>query len=138
MKRIVPLFLSALTGQVSHIFEEVWGRFWLINAFHGLGWFLLANWILFCIPTILFYFVLLEKRWAYKLSMIYAAVLVVNGIGHNMGTLFTGEYFGGFAGGFTGIAFVFIGPAMIYYLRKEMPGNKVCTDNPTFSRRLVQ
>ncbi len=95
-----------------------------MNTFHSLALFLLANWVLFCIPVVLFYFVLCEKRWAYHLSMIYAGIMTLNGIGHNVGLVTTGRYFDGFAGGYTGIALVVVGPAMIYYLYKERPTDK--------------
>jgi len=95
-----------------------------MNTFRSLGLFLLANWVLFCIPVALFYFVLCERRWAYHLSMIYAGIMILNGLGHNVGLVTTGRYFDGFAGGYTGIALVLVGPAMIYYLCKEMPSNQ--------------
>jgi hypothetical protein len=123
-KRVVLLYLLMLTCQVGHVFEEICGRLWLVNAFRSLGLFLLANWVLFCVPVAFFYFVLCERRWAYHPSMIYSGIMILNGPGHNIGTVLTGRYFDGFAGRSTGIAFVLIGPAMIYYLRKEMPGIK--------------
>jgi hypothetical protein len=121
--RVAILYLLMLTCQVAHVFEEIWGRFWLLNTFHSLALFLLANWVLFCIPVVFFCFVL-EKRWAYHLSMIYAGIMILNGLGHNVGLVATGRYFDGFAGGYTGIALVLVGPAMIYYLCKEMPTGK--------------
>jgi hypothetical protein len=33
---VIPLYLLVLTGQVAHVFEETWGRSWLIGAVHGL------------------------------------------------------------------------------------------------------
>jgi len=122
--RVVLLYLLMLVCQIAHVFEEIWGRFWLMNTFHSLGLFLLANWVLFCIPVAFFYFVLCERRWAYHLSMIYAGIMILNGLGHNVGLVATGRYFDGFAGGYTGIALVLVGPAMIYYLCKEMPSNQ--------------
>jgi hypothetical protein len=112
-----------LVGHVAHILEEIWGRFWLMDTSFGLGWFLVANWVLFCIPVIVFYFVLHEKRWAFYLSMIYAGIMILNGVGHSIATIVTGRYFGGFAGGYTGITLLLIGPPMIHYLRKGMPAN---------------
>jgi hypothetical protein len=112
-----------LAGHVAHILEEIWGRFWLIDAFYGVGWFLVLNWVLFCIPVGFFYFVLHEKRWAFYLSIIYAGIMILNGVGHNIATIVTGSYFGGFAGGYTGIGLLLIGPPMIHYLRKGMPTN---------------
>jgi hypothetical protein len=121
-KVILP-YLLMLVGHVAHFLEEIWGRFWLIDAFFGLGWFLVANWVLFCIPVVFFYFVLHEKRWAFYLGMIYASVMILNGIGHNVATIVTGKYFDGFAGGYTGIGLLLIGPPMVHYLRKGMPAN---------------
>jgi len=34
---IVPLYLMMLAAHLAHVLEEVWGRFWLMNAFYGLG-----------------------------------------------------------------------------------------------------
>ena len=121
--KVIILYLLMLVGHVAHILEETRGRFWLMDAFYGLGWFLVANWVLFCIPVVLFYFVLHEKRWAFHLGMIYASIMILNGVGHNVATIMTGKYFGGFAGGYTGIGLLLIGPPMIHYLRKGMPTN---------------
>jgi hypothetical protein len=118
--KIISFYLLMLVGHVAHILEEIWGRFWLIDSFYGLGWFLVANWVLFCIPVIFFYFVLHQKRWAFYLSIIYAGVMILNGIGHNIATLVTGSYFGGFAGGYTGLGLIVIGIPMIYYLRQAL------------------
>jgi len=116
--RIVILYLLMLVGHVAHVFEEVWGQFWLMEAIYGTGWFLAVNWVLFCIPVVIFYFILQEKRPAYYLGMAYAGIMILNGIGHNVATILTGRYFGGFAGGYTGIAFLLVGPPMLYYLWK--------------------
>jgi len=123
--KVVIFYLFMLINHVAHIFEEAWGRFWLIDSFFGMGWFLAANWLLFCIPVALFYFVLNEKRWAYRLSIIYAGIMILNGIGHNLATILTGRYFGGFAGGFTGIGLIIIGSALFYYLLKGIQPRSV-------------
>ena len=113
--KIVIFYLLMLINHMAHVFEEIWGRFWILNKV-GLGIYLTINLILFCIPLILFYFVINNKRWAYKLSIVYAGFMVLQGIGHNIATIITGKYFDGFAGGYTGIGFLIIGSAMIYYL----------------------
>jgi hypothetical protein len=109
---------------VAHIFEEVWGGFWLMKHVFGLGWFLVVNWILFCIPVMIFYFVLREKRWAYYLSFVYAGIMIANGVGHNIATIITGRYFDGFAGGYTGIGLLLAGPSVIYLLWLQMRSNR--------------
>lgn len=121
--KVILFYLLMLVGHLAHVFEEIWGRFWLMDAVFGLGWFLVVNWVLFCIPIVLFYFVLREKRWAFYLSMIYAGVMILNGVGHNIAMMVTGWYFGGFAGGHAGIALILIGPPLISYLWKGMPAN---------------
>lgn len=119
-RTIILLYLALLAVHVLHVFEEVWGRFWLMNAVYGLGWFLLVNWLLFCLPLAFFYFFLLGKRRAYLLSMVYAGVMVANGLGHNLATLITGRYFDGFAGGFSGIGLILVGlPLLIVLWRRS-------------------
>ena len=119
-KRLILLFLAMLLFHVAHVLEEIWGRFWIMEAIFGLGWFVLVNWLLFCIPVAIFYFILIGKRPAITLGIIYAAIMVVNGIVHNSATLITGRYFDGFAGGFSGIALMAVGIPLIVALRKGL------------------
>ena len=63
----------------------------------------------------------MKIRRAYHLSIIYAGIMILNGVGHDIATIVTGRYSGGFAGGYTDIELLFIRPVMIYYLRKGMP-----------------
>jgi len=108
---------------VAHVFEETWGRFWILNKV-GLGFFLTINCVLFCIPVIIFYFVLNKYHWAYKLGLVYAAFMVLQGIGHNFATIISGRYFDGFAGGYSGIGLAVIGSALFYYLFKGIRSNE--------------
>ena len=117
--KVVIFYLLMLVNHVAHVFEEIWGRFWLIGKV-GFGLYLLINWLLLCIPVILFYFVLHHKRLAYKLSIIYTAFMALQGIGHSVASIITGKYFNGFAGGSTGIGLFVIGSALAYYLLKDM------------------
>jgi hypothetical protein len=113
--KVVIFYLLMIINHVAHVFEEVWGRFWILNKV-GLGIYLAINLVLFSIPVLLFYFVLNDMRWAYKLSIVYAGFMALQGIGHNVATIITGRYSDGFAGGFTGIGLIIIGIGMIYYL----------------------
>lgn len=119
-KMIIPLYLMMIAGHIAHVFEEVWGRFWLMNAVYGLGWYLVANWVLFCIPLVLLYFIIREKRRAYYLSILYGVIMIANGFGHNVATLLTRRYFDGFAGGFTGIGLILVGIPFIYSLWRKV------------------
>lgn len=121
--KIVICFLLMLITHVAHVFEETLGRFWILNKV-GLGFFLTINCALFCIPVVIFYFVLNKYHWAYKLSLVYAAFMVLQGIGHNVETIISGRYFDGFAGGYSGIGLAVIGSALIYYLLKGIRSNE--------------
>jgi hypothetical protein len=105
-----------LVAHIGHVTEEISGRFFLIEKLGGLPLFLTLNVVLFSIVLFLFVSVINRKRWAYKLSIIYAAIMIINGIGHNVATIVSGEYYDGFAGSFSGIAFILIGFPLIYYL----------------------
>lgn len=123
--KIIPLYLALLLATVAHMFEEVWGQFWLINVFNGLGWYLMANWIILVIPFVIFYYLIQEKPWAYYLGIVYAVLMVLNGLVHIIATLATGNYFGGFAGGLTGIALILIGIPLAYYIWREISNGEI-------------
>jgi hypothetical protein len=117
--KVVIIYLLLLISHVAHVFEEVWGRFWLIEKV-GLGKYLSINLLLFCIPVLLFYFVLNDKRWAIKISIAYAGFMALQGIGHNAAAIISGRYFNGFAGGYTGIGLAIIGTMLVYFLLKDI------------------
>jgi hypothetical protein len=117
--KVVIIYLLLLINHVAHVFEEVWGRFWLIEKV-GLGKYLAINLLLFSIPVLLFYFVLNDKRWAIKISIAYAGFMALQGIGHNAAAIISGRYFNGFAGGYTGIGLAIIGTMLVYFLLKEI------------------
>ena len=48
-------------------------------------------------------------------------LMLVAHVGHNVATLVSGRYYGGFAGGYTGIGLLLIGAAMLYCLWKARP-----------------
>jgi hypothetical protein len=62
-----------------------------------------------------------ERQIAHYLSIVYVAVMVLNGIGHHVATIVTGRYFGGFAGGFSGIGLILFGVPLSYFLIKNRP-----------------
>jgi hypothetical protein len=61
-----------------------------------------------------------EKTWAYYLALGYSAIMILNGLGHNVAYILTGQYFGAFAGNFTGIAFLLVGVPLAYYITAEI------------------
>ncbi len=122
--RIILFYLLLLLAHIAHVFEEVWGEFVAIGVLGSVGRFLVLNGVIFCIPVVFFYFILREKRWAYIAGMFYAAIMILNGLGHNIMTIVTGKYFGAFAGGFTGIALIIIGLFLLRALLKGMPPSR--------------
>lgn len=121
--RAVFFYLLMLLAHVAHVFEEIWGRFWILPRI-GLAGFLAVNWVLFLVPVAFLFFILNRKRWAYGLGLLYAGFMGLQGLGHNIATIVTGRYFDGFAGGFSGIALFVLAWPLILSLRKEMPGRR--------------
>ncbi len=116
-KRILISYLALLAFHVAHVFEEVWGGFRVMQTI-GAGWFLIVNWVLFLIPLVFLYLILTGKRAGYYLSMAYGALMVLNGIGHNIGTIIIGHYPNEFAGAYSGVGLIIFGAAVVYYLRQ--------------------
>lgn len=120
-RRIFALYIGLLVTFVAHVLEEIYGNFKAIE-YLGQLWFMVINWIFICILAALLYFILIGKRWAYICGIIYAGLLTLNGLAHNIGLSITGQYYGGVAGSFTGLAYLVIGPILIVELRKGMRG----------------
>jgi hypothetical protein len=118
--KIVASYLLLLFFHAAHVFEEVWGHFWIVDRI-GVGWYLLVNWVLFGIPLVFFYLILAGRRSGYILGILYAAFMVLNGLGHNAAVIITGSYFGGFAGSLSGIGLIIAGVPAAFYLRRELP-----------------
>ncbi len=116
---IARLYLLMLAAHVAHIMEELAGHFWLMNVY-GDTLFLILNWLLFCIPVGIYYLILLGHRRGYQLGIVYAVLMILNGIGHNLATIMTGRYYGGFAGGISGIALLAAGIPLLYSLWREL------------------
>lgn len=117
--KITAFYLLLLMAHVAHVLEEIYGNFRMIGIV-GIGWFMVINWVLICIPVAVFYFILQGKRWAYYCGIIYAAIMIINGLIHNIGYFIIGKYYGGVAGCFTGLAFLVIGSVLIAQLWKGM------------------
>jgi hypothetical protein len=104
----------------AHVGEEAWGRFWLIDAFFGMSAFLIVNGIGVALALTLLYAVHRGSRVACAIAIGYAAVMGFQGIGHNAATVVTGRYFGGFAGGVTGVALLAISVPLVGALRRAL------------------
>ena len=120
-KRIVTSYLLLLFFHVAHVFEEVWGHFWIMDRMGSEGWYLIINWLLFGLPLVLFYLILTGRRIGYILGILYAVFMVLNGLGHNVAVIVTGSYFGGFAGSISGIGLILVGIPTALFLRGGLP-----------------
>jgi hypothetical protein len=116
--RAIAAFLGLLAFHVAHVFEEIYGRFVALHKL-GLAGFLAANWALFCVPIVILYFWLRGRRWALRLSAVYAGFMVLNGLGHIVMTLATGRYLDGYAGGLSGFGLIVTGGAFLGTLRSN-------------------
>lgn len=117
----VIAYLCLLAFHVAHILEEIFGGFVVLHKI-GLARFMAVNWVLFLIPMTFFYFWLLGRRWAHRMSVLYAGLMILNGLGHNIMTLATGRYFDGYAGGFSGIGLAISGIFLLVLLLRRPPG----------------
>jgi 4-amino-4-deoxy-L-arabinose transferase-like glycosyltransferase len=119
--KIIIIYLILLIFHIAHVCEETLGHFWIMQAVGGVIPFLLINALLFCVPVLLFYLVIRGMRMGYYLSMVYAIIMILNGLGHNAATIITGRYFGGYAGGFSGIGLIIFGILLSILLYKNVP-----------------
>ncbi len=119
-RRIILFLLVLIFFHAAHILEEVWANFWPVGRYYSQETFIILNLIFFAIPLFMLYYFLLEKKWSVYLCLIYGIVMTLNGLGHNIMTLVTGKYFGGFAGGFSGIGLIAAGIPLAYYVSKHL------------------
>jgi hypothetical protein len=123
MRRLAttPLFGLLLVAHAAHVAEEAWGGFWLIDAVLGMRWFLVFNALGWIVALTLFLGVRRGMRGAYVLAIAYSLFMALQGVGHNLTWLVTGRYFGGFAGGISGLALLGVGIPLALALRRELP-----------------
>jgi hypothetical protein len=114
------LFGLLLLGHALHVVEEAWGRFWIAESL-GMGAFWLINVVLWVGALVLFLQVRRGHRWAFIVALVYVAFMALQGVGHNVAWLVTGRYFGGFAGGLSGILMLAIGVPLWLRLWQSIP-----------------
>jgi hypothetical protein len=116
--RLIAAYLFLLLCFAAHVFEEAWGRTWLVKYF-GVKTFLTLNGVLLLISLVLFLFAIMGGVWARRLSIIYALIMIANGLWHNIVLAMTRRYFEGYAvGSNTGIGLIVAGVLLIHYLRE--------------------
>jgi hypothetical protein len=119
MKRIIPLYFLMLGLQVALVFEQIYSLFWGLQVL-GMGVFLLINLLWYIVPLFLLFYLLRLKRWAFILSIVYASIMVVTGLTSFILLLITRNYYGGFAGAFSGAALAAVGIPLLTELRRYL------------------
>lgn len=119
-RRIILFLLLLIFFHAAHMLEEVWARFWPVGRYYSQETFLILNLVFFAIPLVMLYYFLIEKKWSVYLCLVYGIAMTLNGLGHNIMTLSTGKYFGGFAGGFSGIGLIAAGVPLAYFAFKHL------------------
>jgi hypothetical protein len=119
------VFTALLAAHALHVCEEAWGRFWLIDAVFGLRLFWLLNLLGFLLACGLFLGVRRRLRWAYLAGLAYAVFLALQGVGHDVAWVVSGRYFGGFAGGITGLALFAAGVPLARLLYQDLPARRL-------------
>lgn len=119
-KRVIQFLLLLIFFHAAHMLEEVWANFLPVGKYYSQEMFILLNLVLFSIPLVVLYYFLIEKKWSVYVCVIYGIAMTINGLGHNIMTLATGKYFGGFAGGFSGIGLIAAGIPLAYYALKHL------------------
>ena len=110
------VYLAVLIIHSSHIIEELlYKADFITTSYGGTTNFLLINVALLCIPIILLYYALQRKRWALLTSMVYAAIIILDGIVH-IAQWTISKTPSESAGIITGIGFVIIGLILLYSL----------------------
>lgn len=114
------LFALLLLGHALHVVEEAWGRFWIVE-YLGMPAFATVNAVLWVAAIALFLQVRRGRRWAFIAALVYVAFMALQGVGHNIAWLATGRYFGGFAGGLSGVLMLVIGVPLWLQLWRAAP-----------------
>ena len=118
------LFVFLLLAHAAHVGEEAWGRFWLIDAVFGMPAFLVVNALGLVAAGVVFVLAAQGTRGWTRVAIVYAAFMALQGLGHNGALLLTGRYFGGFAGGVTGVALLGFGAPLAYQLNASLSAER--------------
>ena len=123
--KVIFWYLLLLIAYQAHLFEEIVGNFAAIKVLGGMTNFLLVNLLIFSVFIFTLYHLINKKKWAYKLAIILAIGMTINGFGHNVAYWFNISPSGGsVAGQYTGIAFIIIGPVLVYHLKNILTNSK--------------
>ncbi|UCD17636.1 MAG: hypothetical protein JSV44_01680 [Candidatus Zixiibacteriota bacterium] len=123
-RRIIVVYILLLSAYVIHIVEETLGNFAAIRVLGSHLLYIVLNGVIVGVTIALLYCIIRRKRSAFYGGIIFAGIMFLNGCAHNVGLIITGRYYGDFAGSYSGIALLAIGPVLVYYLVKELRENE--------------
>jgi|WetSurMetagenome_2_1015567.scaffolds.fasta_scaffold857781_1 hypothetical protein len=117
--RLILLYILMLIAHQAQIFEELWEHSILVTSI-GENVYVLMNWVLFCLPLALLYFIFIDKKWAYYLSAVYSIIMMFQGVERVVMSFVQGTLTATFPIVLTGAIIYLIGIPMVYYIYKNI------------------
>ena len=117
--RLILLYILMLIAHQAQIFEELWDHSILVTSL-GENVYVLMNWVLFCLPLVLLYFIFVDKKWAYYLSALYSIIMMFQGVERIVMSFVQGALAETFPIVLTGALIYLIGIPMVYYIYKNI------------------
>lgn len=108
-----------LIAHQAQIFEELWDHSILVTSI-GENGYIMLNWLLFCIPLAMLYFIFVDNKWAYYLSVIYTIIMMFLGVERIVMSFVQGDLTTTFPLVLTGAIIYIIGIPMVYYIYKNI------------------
>ena len=117
--RLILLYIFMLITHQAQIFEELWDHSILVTSM-GENIYIILNWLLFCIPLLILFFVFIDKKWAYYLSGVYAIIMMFLGVERIVTSFVQGTLITTLPIVLTGAIIYLIGVPMVYYIYKNV------------------
>lgn len=117
--RLILMYILMLIAHQAQIFEELWDHSILVTSL-GEGGYIMLNWILFCIPMALLYFIFIDKKWAYYLSVVYTIIMMLQGVERIIMSAVQDTLITTLPIVLTGAIIYLIGIPMVYYIYKNV------------------
>lgn len=114
-RKLIILFVLQTCVHVAHTFEEMLGRLFIIDLI-GNSTYVILNSLTFGFVVIAFLQSLRDKRWAYRVMLVYSVAMTVNGVGHLVGRFLLQDWLGKMAGEYTGAILIVLAPTFLIHL----------------------
>ena len=117
--RLILMYILMLIAHQAQIFEELWDHSILVTSL-GEGGYIMLNWLLFCIPLTLLYFIFIDNKWAYYVSAAYTIIMMFEGVERIIMSLVQGTLITTLPIVLTAVIIYIIGIPMVYYIYKNI------------------